>query len=197
MATNGTRTERPLAPVTSTKSCPTRAQYDVVPATVDQVDEAALARVRDPAQRRAEAEPGHRRPRHLGDGPRRRAVDHADRPGTDDPVLTRAVEQAPAGADPLQDARDPAHATELEGQLGVERGHQPAGQGHGGVLRSCCGRPGRGRARRRRAPRPAARGRRGPRTAAPPSSRTDPACPDPPTAIDPVETPLRSLVKRL
>ena len=74
------------------------------------------------------------RPRHLGDRPRRRVVDDSDRLGADDPVLPGAVQQAPAGADPLQDARDPAHTAQLEGELGVERGHQPAGQRHLGVL---------------------------------------------------------------
>ena len=73
---------------------------------------------------------------------------------------------------------DPATAptpTDVEPDLGADRGHQPAGERDLLVLRPAAVGELDVRARRRRAPRPAARGRRAARRALPPRPCADPA----------------------
>ena len=57
-----------------------------------------------------------------------------DRREPDHPVLRRAVDEAPVGADPLQHARDRPDPEHVEDDVGAQRRHQPPGQRDGGVL---------------------------------------------------------------
>ena len=122
---------------------------------VAQVDHAPLARLGEPAQRRAQAEPGERRPRHLGHRPAEAPRTAATAARRTTQSCAGAADQAPAVADPLQPPGDRADADDARGR---PRSRPRPSAGWRGVTAGTppgSGRPARRRARRRRAPRPA------------------------------------------
>ena len=138
-----------------------------------QVDQAPLPA--SASRRSAEPRPSRATGDHATSGTDRaeRPEHHLDGGEDDDPVLPGA-ETRHHPLPTRSSRRPPGRPRDLEGDLGADRGHQPAGQADRGTPPGS-GRRARPRAPRRRAPRPAPRGRRAARTAS--SQATPPRVP--------------------